>query len=102
LIGRTWQRILVGHCTVSRGSALHGGCLPGEGINAKASATESLVGVLVRRNKRAVLGREAEAVVPVSNLYYCSICRGKVEVETDFEFNPEWPRLRTCKKAKAQ
>lgn len=26
-----WQRMLVGHCTVSRGSAFHGRCLPGDG-----------------------------------------------------------------------
>jgi hypothetical protein len=72
------------------------------GVNARSSATESLVGVIVRRNKRAALGNEAEAVVPVSSLYYCSICRGNVEVEPAFEFNPKWPRLRTCKKASAQ
>jgi predicted TIM-barrel enzyme len=38
------------------------------GANARSSATESLVGVLARRNKRDVLGSEAEAVVPVSSL----------------------------------
>jgi hypothetical protein len=74
----------------------------GMGVNARSSATESLVGVIVRRNKRAALGSKAEAVVPVSSLYYCSICRGKVEVEPAFELNPKWPRLRTCKKASAQ
>jgi hypothetical protein len=63
----------------------------GMGVNARSSATESLVGVLVRRNKRAVLGSKAEAVVPVSSLYYCPICRANVEVEPAFELNPKWP-----------
>lgn len=74
-----------------------------EDIKSEAlGATEFFVGVLVRRNKRAVLESDGEAVVTVSSLYYCSICRGKVEVEPAFELNPKWPQLRTCKKASAQ